>query len=123
MPKNIQSNLRVNIRSNNHSYSAAEINQFIQFLTSSTPISDIYLEQYQFAERSKQFTVTNGKLYCGLREVIAAEDVNVILAKLYANAATRVNGRDRLFKTLAEKYYGITKTAISAFLSRQELHQ
>ena len=116
MPKNIQ------LRSNNHFYSAAEINQFIQFLTSGTPISDKYLEQYQFAERARQFTVNNRKLYYNSREVIATEDVNNILTKLYAKAATRINGRDQLFKTLAEKYYGVTKTVISAFLNRQELH-
>ena len=86
--------MRVNMRSNNHSYTTVEINQFIRFLVSSTPISDKYLEQYQFAERSKQFTVTNGKLHYNSREVIAAEDVNNILAKLYAKAATCVNGRD-----------------------------
>ncbi len=113
-------------RSNNHSYTEAEINQFIKYLTDGTPVSTNYLEQYQFAERAKQFRVDQsnvGKLYYGTREVIAAENVTALLAKLYAKASTRINGRDRLFKTLAEKYYGITKTAISAFLNRQELHQ
>jgi len=40
-------------------------------LTSGTPISDKYLEQYQFAERARQFTVNNVPLKSRTSTVVA----------------------------------------------------
>lgn len=82
-----------------------------------------YLQQYQFRELANKFTLRGKRLYYQNREVIAAEDVNNILTRLYSNVNTRITGRDRLYKTLAETYYGITKASVSTFLNSQELNR
>ena len=117
------------LRDNNHSYNRAQIEEIIQWVTNHTlpATADTYLKQYRFKSQAAEFTVRKinnlDSLFYQNRQVIASEDVADLLTKTYSKASTRINGRDRLFKTLAVKYYGVTKTAVSRFLNAQELHQ
>lgn len=123
-------------RDNNKSYTRANIAAIIDFHKNSSRPPGTYTQQYHFQELARRFILRGDKLYWAgqstrgaaltsdaLREVIAREDVVPLLTRLYQDPRTRVNGRDRLFKTLADKYYGITKVDVSAFLNTQELHQ
>lgn len=70
--------------------------------------------------------VENGKLYLQhestWKEVVSPAKVNEILTELYENPLT-TGGRDKLFSQIKDKYVGISRQHIMAFLKNQESWQ
>jgi transposase InsO family protein len=59
-------------------------------------------------------------LFLGHRQVVAREQVDEVLADLYRDPLSKAGGRDKLYARVKDKYVGITRRAVMAFLRNQE---
>jgi len=79
---------------------------------------------YRFQKAYANYKVADsGQLIFNDLPVISASEIGGILAALYADPSTRLNGRDRFYARVKSMYYGITKQEVMNFLSKQETHQ
>jgi transposase InsO family protein len=65
-------------------------------------------------------------LLYGDKQVVAREDVDAVLTRLYDDPSTKATGRDQLFDRVKERYIGISRRAVMRFLKNQtdwQLHR
>lgn len=75
------------------------------------------------AHYDARYTIADGKLMFNGRPVIAMEDIDTELNKLYDNPETMCNGRDRLHQRVMALYAGIPQTRVMEYLKGQEVYQ
>jgi transposase InsO family protein len=78
---------------------------------------------YRFKQKYQDCKVVDGNLFKEDKEIITSDKINDVLTKLYYDAATTVNGRDRLYQKVSEKYIGISRRKVQEFLRNQESYQ
>jgi transposase InsO family protein len=67
-----------------------------------------------------------GSLFYGDRRVVAREDVDAVLTRLYDDPSTKATGRDQLYDKVKDRYVGISRRAVMRFLKNQtdwQLHR
>lgn len=80
-------------------------------------------DKWKFRSVAARYDLIDGKLMRESRPLIAEEDINETLQKLYNDPATFCNGRDRFYARVATTYSGITKADVASFLKAQYTHQ
>lgn len=100
------------------------INKILAYKTDGTvpPGSDSARRRW-IAHYNEELSVENGKLYLNKKPVVAAEDADTVLKKLYDDPSTTCNGRDRFYHRVQELYAGISKIAVMSFLKNQTTYQ
>lgn len=69
------------------------------------------------------WNVRQGQLFHGNKPVIAPAQADALMQAMYNDPAQTCNGRDRFFKRVSERYYGISETQVMEFLKKQEPYQ
>lgn len=72
---------------------------------------------------NSDFTAKDQKLLYKEKPVVAAEDADTVLQRLYNDPSTTCNGRDRFFHRVQTLYAGVSKTYIMNFLKLQTTYQ
>jgi hypothetical protein len=63
-----------------------------------------------------------GKLWAGKYEIVPWESRNAVVKLMYEDPR-QTGGRDRLYEHIAEKYLGISRRCVAAFLQNNVTHQ
>ena len=67
-------------------------------------------------------TMSGGKLLVDGHEVVNYDERNTIIKAMYADPTTH-GGRDKLYEHIKERYIGISRRDVMAFLEASETHQ
>jgi transposase InsO family protein len=69
------------------------------------------------------YNVRGETLYFGDRRVVQQTDVPSVLERAYSNDSIGMNGRDKLYHSIKQRFVGVTKRAVGAFVANLEDRQ